>query len=75
VKRWFTWESAVAAVVLSTVVFLGWPVWTKSDLLHRADCGCPAPKGECEIPCSACCDLPETPQVEPCPCEDPTHDR
>lgn len=36
-----------------------------------ARCPCPAPEGQCLVPCTACCDDPKTPEIEQCPC-DPT---
>jgi hypothetical protein len=41
--------------------------------LAPSHCGCPAPGGSCQVPCSACCNDPATPEHERCPCvENPT---
>jgi hypothetical protein len=77
VRRRLVAENTIAALILSAMVFLGWPAITQSNVANDlAHCGCPALNGGCETPCLNCCDDRATPDVEKCPCEEsPTHGR
>jgi hypothetical protein len=63
-----------AALAFNLAVALSLAFLVRGVYLASLRCPCPAPDEACQVPCSACCDVAGTPEVEPCPC-DPTCDQ